>query len=120
RAGQADFAKVLDFGIAKVDDGAALTRAGMVFGTAAYMAPEQATGGDVDGRADMYGLACVAFEMLAGRLPFSATHPIKMLNCHILEAAPTMRSVVPELDIPEAVDAVILRALSKLPNDRFV
>lgn len=120
RAGKPDFAKVLDFGIAKVDDGAALTRAGMVFGTAAYMAPEQATGGDVDGRADMYGLACVAFEMLTGRLPFTATHPVKMLNCHIQEPAPPMRSVAPELHIPEHVDAVILRALNKIPNDRFV
>jgi serine/threonine protein kinase/uncharacterized tellurite resistance protein B-like protein len=119
RGGRSDFVKVLDFGIAKVEDGAALTRAGMVFGTAGYMAPEQATGGELDGRADMYALACVGFEMLTGRLPFTATHPIKMLNCHIREPAPSMRSVAPELGIPEAVDAVILRALNKLPDERF-
>ncbi len=119
RAGKADFVKVLDFGIAKVDDGAALTHAGMVFGTAGYMAPEQAMGMPLDGRADMYALACVAFEMLTGQLPFSATHPIKMLDCHIREPAPSMRSVAPELGIPEAVDAVILCALNKRPEDRF-
>ncbi|PRP99679.1 protein kinase domain-containing protein [Enhygromyxa salina] len=119
RSGRADFVKILDFGIAKVEDEAALTRAGMVFGTAAYMAPEQATAGQLDGRADMYALSCMAFEMLTGRLPFDAKHPLKMLNCHIREPAPSMRSLVPEAGIPEAVDAVILRALSKLPNDRY-
>jgi uncharacterized tellurite resistance protein B-like protein len=91
----------------------------MVFGTAAYMAPEQATAGSLDGRADMYALSCMAFEMLTGRLPFSAKHPIKMLNCHIREPAPSMRMLVPEAEIPEAVDAVILRALSKLPDERY-
>ncbi|KIG13024.1 Serine/threonine protein kinase PrkC, regulator of stationary phase [Enhygromyxa salina] len=119
RSGRADFVKILDFGIAKVEDEDALTRAGMVFGTAAYMAPEQATAGELDGRADMYALSCMAFEMLTGRLPFDAKHPLKMLNCHIREPAPSMRSLVPEANIPEAVDAVILRALSKLPSERY-
>jgi serine/threonine protein kinase/uncharacterized tellurite resistance protein B-like protein len=118
RAGE-DFVKVLDFGIAKVESETALTRAGMVFGTAAYMAPEQANGLPVDGRTDMYALACVAFELLTGRLPFNATHPLKMLNCHILEPAPSMRSVAPELDIPATLDAVILRAMEKKPEARF-
>jgi len=119
RAGRSDVVKVLDFGIAKVDDGATLTRAGVVFGTAGYMAPEQATGEDVDGRADMYALACLGFELLTGRLPFTATHPLKMLSCHISEPAPSMRSVAPDLHIPEAVDGVILRGLNKRPSDRF-
>lgn len=119
RSGRSDFVKILDFGIAKVEDEAALTRAGMVFGTAAYMAPEQATASALDGRADMYALSCMAFEMLTGRLPFSAKHPIKMLNCHIREPAPSMRSLVPEAEVPEAVDTVILRGLSKLPDDRY-
>ncbi|WP_146156098.1 serine/threonine protein kinase, partial [Enhygromyxa salina] len=119
RGGRSDFVKILDFGIAKVEDEAALTRAGMVFGTAAYMAPEQATAGELDGRADMYALACMGFEMLTGRLPFSAKHPIKMLNCHIREPASSMRTLVPEAEVPEAVDAVILRALAKLPDERY-
>ena len=119
RGGHEDFVKVLDFGIAKVEHEAALTRAGMVFGTAAYMAPEQANGLPVDGRTDMYALACVAFELLTGRLPFTATHPFKMLNCHILEPAPSMRTVAGQLDIPEALDRVILRALEKQPDARF-
>ena len=119
RSGRSDFVKILDFGIAKVEDETALTRAGMVFGTAAYMAPEQATASGVDGRADMYALACMAYEMLAGRLPFDAKHPIKMLNCHIREPAPSMRMRSPEANIPEAVDNVILRALAKKPDERF-
>jgi tRNA A-37 threonylcarbamoyl transferase component Bud32/uncharacterized tellurite resistance protein B-like protein len=119
RGGRSDFVKVLDFGIAKVEDEAALTRAGMVFGTAAYMAPEQATASALDGRADMYALACMAYEMLTGRLPFDAQHPVKMLNCHIREPAPSMRMRAPEADVPEAVDNVILRALAKRPDERY-
>jgi serine/threonine protein kinase/uncharacterized tellurite resistance protein B-like protein len=119
RHGREDFVKVLDFGIAKVESEVALTRAGMVFGTASYMAPEQATGMPLDGRADMYALACMAFEMLTGRLPFTATHPIKMLNCHIREPAPSMRFVAPEAAIPKQLDEVILRALAKQPEQRF-
>jgi serine/threonine protein kinase len=97
RGGRSDFVKVLDFGIAKVEDETALTRAGMVCGTAAYMAPEQATASALDGRADMYALACMAYEMLTGGLPFDAQHPIKMLNCHIREPAPSMRMRSPDL-----------------------
>ncbi len=119
RGGRADVVKVLDFGIAKLERETALTRTGVVFGTAGYMAPEQALGLPIDGRADMYALACVAFELLTGRLPFTATHPIKMLNCHIREPAPSLRSIAPEAGIPEAVDAVILRALNKQPDERF-
>jgi tRNA A-37 threonylcarbamoyl transferase component Bud32/uncharacterized tellurite resistance protein B-like protein len=119
RGGRSDFVKVLDFGIAKVEDETALTRAGMVFGTAAYMAPEQATASALDGRADMYALACMAYEMLTGRLPFDAQHPIKMLNCHIREPAPSMRMRAPEANVPEAVDNVILRALAKRPDERY-
>ena len=119
RSGRSDFVKIIDFGIAKVEDEDALTRAGMVFGTAAYMAPEQATASELDGRADLYALSCMAFEMLTGRLPFSATHPLKMLNCHIREPAPSMRSLVPQAQVPEAVDNVILRGLSKLPDERY-
>ncbi len=119
RGGKSDFVKILDFGIAKVEDEAALTRAGMVFGTAAYMAPEQATASALDGRADMYALACMAYEMLTGRLPFDATHPVKMLNCHIREPAPSMRMRTPEANVPEAVDNVLLKALAKRPDERF-
>jgi serine/threonine protein kinase/uncharacterized tellurite resistance protein B-like protein len=119
RGGRSDFVKILDFGIAKVEDEVALTRAGMVFGTAAYMAPEQATASKLDGRADMYALACVAFEMLTGRLPFDAKHPIKMLNCHIREPAPSMRMIAPAANVPAALDEVILRALAKLPDERY-
>ena len=120
KGGRADFVKILDFGIAKVEDEAALTRAGHVFGTAAYMSPEQATAGAIDGRSDMYAVACLAFEMLSGRLPFTETHPVKMLNAHIREPAPSVRSVaVADAEIPAAVDEALLRAMAKLPDERF-
>ena len=73
-----------------------LTNTGALLGTPLYMAPEQATASGVDGRSDLYALSCMAFEMLTGVLPFDATHPVKMLNCHIREPAPSMRTKVPE------------------------
>src|SRR5690554_4538349 len=93
RGKTSDFVKVLDFGIAKIDDGVQLTQAGMVFGTAAYMAPEQATGAGVDGRTDIYAVGCMLFEMLTGRLPFNGDNFMKVLAQHIREPAPRLRDV---------------------------
>ncbi|MFV8754280.1 protein kinase domain-containing protein [Nannocystaceae bacterium ST9] len=121
RRGDDDYVKVLDFGIAKVDDpdGNVLTRAGSVFGTAAYMAPEQAAGSSVDGRTDVYSLACVMFEMLTGRLPFPGTNFVKILSQHIKEPPPRPREVAPEADVSDEVEALLMRALAKRPEDRF-
>jgi tRNA A-37 threonylcarbamoyl transferase component Bud32/tellurite resistance protein len=114
-----DYVKVLDFGIAKINDGVQLTQAGMVFGTAAYMAPEQATGGEVDGRTDIYAVGCLLFEMLTGRLPFPGDNFMKVLSQHIREQAPRLREVVPDLDIPPGVEELVARMLAKFPSDRF-
>jgi serine/threonine protein kinase/uncharacterized tellurite resistance protein B-like protein len=117
-----DFIKVLDFGIAKIDDGVNLTRAGMVFGTAAYMAPEQASGGEIDGRADIYALACIVFEMLTGRVPFPGDNFMKVLGQHIIETPPRL-SAVAQLPMPpaiiDALEAVLAKMLAKLPDERF-
>jgi serine/threonine protein kinase/uncharacterized tellurite resistance protein B-like protein len=117
-----DFVKVLDFGIAKVDDGVNLTRAGMVFGTAAYMAPEQASGGEVDGRTDIYALACIVFELLTGRVPFPGDNFMKVIGQHIVETPPRLRDVGP-LSLPpnivEPLEAVLAKMLAKLPDERF-
>jgi serine/threonine protein kinase len=129
-SGAFDFIKVLDFGIAKIDDGVNLTRAGMVFGTAAYMAPEQASGGEVDGRADIYALACIVFEMLTGRVPFPGDNFMKVLGQHIIETPPRLRDVSapghPGLGdgplspaIVDGLEAVIAKMLAKLPDERF-
>jgi serine/threonine protein kinase/uncharacterized tellurite resistance protein B-like protein len=121
RRGDTEYVKVLDFGIAKVDDpdSNVLTRAGSVFGTAAYMAPEQAAGSTVDGRTDMYALACMMFEMLTGRLPFPGTNFVKILSQHIKEPPPRPRDVEPGADVSDQVEALLMRALAKRPEDRF-
>ena len=119
-------ALVADFGIARAAREPAgepdATRAGtmtaLIVGTPAYMAPEQAVaGGTLDGRADVYSLACVAFEMIAGEPPFSAADAWTLLARHANEPAPALESR--RADTPPAVARVIQRALSKRPEDRY-
>ena len=112
--------KVADFGIAKaeehVDD---LTKTGMVLGTAAYVAPEQITGSaPVDGRADQYALGCMLYEALTGRQPFKGDTAVATAAKR-LESGPTpLRSLRP--DIPRGLDSIIMRAMARDPEDRFV
>nr|WP_255216036.1 serine/threonine-protein kinase [Pseudenhygromyxa sp. WMMC2535] len=120
RSGFTDYAKVLDFGIAKVDDqGTGLTRTGAVFGTAGYMAPEQACGDPVDARTDVYAVGCMMYEMLTGRLPFPGTNFMRVLTQHMNEPPPPPRDVAPDADISDEVETIILTALSKKAEDRF-
>ncbi|HUS64761.1 MAG TPA: serine/threonine-protein kinase [Kofleriaceae bacterium] len=110
--------KLFDFGIALNDKAAVkLTAAGTAFGTPEYISPEMAMGQKVDGRADLYSLGVVLFEMVTGRLPFVSGDPIALLRAHINEAAPTPRSV--SKDVPKPLDALIVRAMSKKPDARF-
>nr|WP_255216696.1 serine/threonine protein kinase [Pseudenhygromyxa sp. WMMC2535] len=117
RRGTLDFVKLLDFGVAKVEHERSLTRAGMVLGTASYMAPEQAVGETVDGRTDLYALCCVAFEMLTGRRPFPGNNYLEVMARHVQEPPPRPSSILPSL--PPAIDALLLRGLAKLPEHRF-
>ncbi|HUF35687.1 MAG TPA: protein kinase [Gemmatimonadales bacterium] len=94
-----------------------LTDAGVALGTPAYMSPEQATAGDVDGRADIYALGCVLYEMLAGAPPFTGTTAQAILARHSLDTVPSMRTV--RSSVPEPVERVVLRALGKVPADRY-
>ncbi|HVI03440.1 MAG TPA: protein kinase [Enhygromyxa sp.] len=120
RASAHDYVKVLDFGIAKVDDqSTGLTRTGAVFGTAGYMAPEQACGDPVDGRTDVYAVGCMMFEMLTGRTPFPGNNFMRVLTQHMNEAPPPPRDVCPDADISDEVETIILTALAKKPEDRF-
>ncbi|MCC6214909.1 MAG: serine/threonine protein kinase [Polyangiaceae bacterium] len=104
RAGEGDFVKVLDFGIAKVaaaegSSGEAITRAGTVFGTPEYMAPEQASGREVDARADLYALGAIVYDMLAGRPPFHAEDVAETLRLQIAGALPPFPGGIdPELE----------------------
>ncbi len=114
--------KVFDFGIAKMiiegKQDNSITRAGTIVGTVNYMSPEQCRGeGTIDLRSDIYSLGVVAFEMLTGRLPFTAPTPTGLAVKHIVEPPPSLCSIIPE--IPESVDKVVLRALSKEPRDRY-
>lgn len=116
REGRPDFVKLLDFGIAKVmgmDNTPRLTRTGMIFGTPEYMAPEQAEGKDADHRADIYAVGCVIYHLVTGAAPFAAPSFMAMLTKHLLEdpVAPGVRR--PDLGIPAALDALVLKALEK-------
>lgn len=118
---EAGHAIVADFGIAKAvtDAGAdALTDTGLAIGTPHYMSPEQATASPhLDGRSDMYSLACVLFEMLAGDPPFAGLARQAILARKSLEAAPPLRHV--RETVPAAVEAAVARALERVPADRF-
>jgi serine/threonine protein kinase len=127
-AGPEETAKVLDFGIAKMkegalgDSGALMTRTGMVVGTPQYISPEQAMGrrgSELDGRADLYSLGVVLYEMVTGRLPFESDTAMGLILHHLQTPPPPPRDLRPELDIPDPLSAVLLRALEKEPEKRF-
>jgi eukaryotic-like serine/threonine-protein kinase len=113
-------ARVSDFGIARAvsaASGGRLTQTGLAVGTVPYMSPEQATAGsDVDGRSDLYSLGCVLFEMLAGEPPFTGTAE-SVIRQHLIADPPPITSRRPA--VPPQVAAAIMRALAKVPADRF-
>src|SRR5256712_4308721 len=113
-------AVVADFGIARAITAAAggkLTETGIAIGTPGYMSPEQAMGSErVDGRSDLYSLACVLYEMLAGEPPFTGPSAESVARQHVAAPAPHVSVMRP---VPPAVDQAIVRALAKTPADRF-
>jgi serine/threonine protein kinase len=121
-------AKVLDFGIAKIKEGRVsatasftLTGTGVVIGTPQYMSPEQAMGkrGDeLDGRSDLYSLGVVMYEMLTGNLPFQADTTMEMILAHLQKTPTPIRTLRPELQIPEAIAGLVMRLLEKKPELR--
>jgi len=116
-----DKLRLLDFGIARVDDaGGSLTRTGNVLGTPGYMSPEQARGDKryIDARADVFSLGCVLFECLTGQTPFHGPHAMAVIMKLLSEEAPRLRTVRP--DAPEALEAMLTRMLAREPLGRFV
>lgn len=108
--------RITDFGIAKSHLSTAVTQAGMTFGTADYISPEQAQGLAATPQSDIYSLGVVLFEMLTGRLPFVADTPMAVALQHIQHAPPSLRQLNPSL--PPTLDALVLRAIAKDPAQR--
>jgi hypothetical protein len=107
-----------DFGIAKLlDESQRFTQSGTFIGTAAYMAPEQATGRPIDGRTDLYALGVVLYELLTGRIPFYGDTPLAVMHQHVYEPPPPPRSL--NTAIPASLEAALLRALAKDPRERY-
>ncbi len=124
RAGE-DFVKVLDFGIAKIKSGdggkdaPALTAIGQTVGTLEFMSPEQLRGKALDGGSDFSALGMVAYEMLAGELPFKKLKSTtEIIQFHLQTPPPPPSAIKPEADIPPAVDELVQKMCAKSPEDR--
>jgi hypothetical protein len=115
--GRNDRVVLTDFGIARLIGDVSLTQTGEIVGTPAYMAPELVEGDEADGRADVYAVGVVLYQMLTGRAPFRAETPLAMLHAQLHTPPPAPRTITPTL--PDAVDEVLLKALAKNPAERY-
>jgi len=115
--------RVVDFGLAKVVHGehmtTGLTEHDMIFGTAEYMAPEQARGDDVDARTDIYAVGIMLYEMLTGEVPFSEPTAIATMTAHLTETPKSPREAAPDQKIRTPIETLILKALAKDADDRY-
>jgi serine/threonine-protein kinase len=125
QGGLADFPKVLDFGLAKITEqrmhpgSMVLTREGMVFGTPEFMSPEQARGETLDARSDIYSLGIILYEMLTARLPFPRSKPMEYIAHHINTPPYKVTERRPELNLPEALNPIIDKAIEKRRETRY-
>jgi eukaryotic-like serine/threonine-protein kinase len=122
RGGRYDVAKLLDFGLVRMqatgDLGADLTRQGLIFGTPSYMSPEQATGQKhLDARSDIYSLGAMGHFLVTGEPPFVRNSVVQTLAAHISDPPPPLRSR--RAGLPEDLEAIVLRCLAKDPGHRF-
>jgi len=112
--------KVLDFGIAKLTEAqVSLTATGVVVGTPNYMSPEQATGGPVDARADLYALGVILYEMVTGTVPFVGDSALSVLHQHSTQMPAAPSELAPDRQIPPALETIVMRCLAKRPADRY-
>ena len=118
RTDRPDHVYLSDFGVSKgATSSVSLTGTGHFLGTPAYSAPEQIQGQAVDGRTDQYALACMAYQMLTGEVPFEREQGMAVLLAHLSEPPPSVCARRP--DLPAATDHVLARALAKVPENRY-
>ena len=108
---------LIDFGFATFEGSAKLTAQGTVVGSLTYIAPERLRGEATDHRADLYGMGVILFELLTGRPPFVAADDFDLIDMHVNEDAPRLRTIAPTL--PQALDDVLARSLAKHSKDRY-
>jgi serine/threonine-protein kinase len=120
RGDDADFAKVLDFGIARLDwgDRSMATQAGLIFGTAKYISPEGAEGRAVSAAADVYSIATILYQCLSGRTPFEGDSHVALLVQHAHSPPPELRSIARASYVPAPIASVIMQNLAKDPGER--
>ena len=120
RGDDEDYVKVLDFGIARLNwgDQSMATAAGLIFGTARYISPEGAQGEQVGPQGDVYSIATLVFQMLAGRTPFEGDQAVALLVQQIHDAPPSLRSIPRASYVPQPIADVVMRNLAKRPEDR--
>ena len=119
--GQPDFVKVLDFGVAKLREGAeggTLTQHGTIFGTPKYMSPEQCRSQEVAPTSDLYSVGVIMYEMLSGRVPFESDNPLAILIMHAQDRVAPMAEVRPDLVIPFEAEELLHSLLAKNPGER--
>lgn len=114
--GERGAVKIIDFGLATMQMGEGLTATGAIIGTPHYMAPEQIRGKSVDARTDVYAFGALAYHLVTGRPPFSGDNAIAIGFAHLSEPPPSPRLL--RKDCGENLDAAILAALAKSPDDR--
>ncbi|WP_438017395.1 protein kinase [Sorangium sp. So ce315] len=115
-----ELVKILDFGLVKVlaDDSEELTQQGSFLGSPRFMSPEQISHGKVDLRTDVYSLGVIVYQMLCGKVPFEAQNSVQILIAHLQQPVPRMRERNPEAEVPEVLEAFVMRCLSKDPDGR--
>lgn len=125
QGGIEDFPKLLDFGLAKVSErqmrpgSMILTQEGMVFGTAEFMSPEQASGEPLDARSDIYSLGVILYELVSGKLPFDAKEPLQFVKMHVEEPPIPLEERAPDIEFPQGLSMILQKCMAKKKEDRF-